>query len=270
MLCYIDGRWRPDHVRRIGEYSVIGNFRVNYQANFTTALIHEGAWVFEREHLARLSRDARALGFRAPSAKRIRSTVHEGIKRNRLIAGVVRIIVTAEHGGLSVFFEPLRATPRNVSLVLLESGPTKWSAHKVLGRPQLNELHDAAVQAGYFDALLLDGIDVLEATIANIFVLRRGTVYTPAADGRILPGVARKKLLAERGLNIQEHNLWTADISSCEGIFITNSLRGPVPVSRIESQDGSLAWHSQAPWTWLRPFRKSWRGIIAAELARQK
>lgn len=267
MLCYIDGRWYSDPNSGSRKPGIVSDNPTTCQANFTTASICEGAWLFEHEHLKRLSHDARALGFRAPSANRIRSVVNEGIKRNRLNAAVVKIIVTAARNGLRVFFAPPRPTPRNVSLVLLESAPTKCSAHKVLVRTQLDFLHRAAARVGCFDALLTDGKHVLETTIANLFVLRRGAVFTPIADGRILAGIARQTLLAERDLNIQERSLRPADIISCDGFFIANSVRGPMPVRSIERQDGALVWKSQPPWTWLPPFRKAWKRIIAAQIA---
>ena len=70
-------------------------------------------------------------------------------------------------------------------------------AHKWVDRAALAEIQEPEV------ALLLDSDGtVLEASRANVFVVRDGAIVTPPLDGRILPGTARGALIevaASRG-----------------------------------------------------------------------
>jgi branched-subunit amino acid aminotransferase/4-amino-4-deoxychorismate lyase len=270
MQCYIDGQWQRGQSARIPADDT--GFQLGLGI-FTTAAITSRVPLFMSAHLQRLSGDARALGFRAPTAKDIRSVVCDGIDRNRLANGVVKIIVTAgrvnrnrSRSALYVFLEPPRPSPGIVRLLLLETTPTRWSAHKTLARAELVMLRHRATRARCFDALMLDQNDVLETTIANLFLLRRGTVITPRADGRILPGIARQRLVADRDLCIREQRVRIKDIENCEGMFVTNCVRGIMPVSTVKGPDGTILWRSGESQTWIETIRQAWMRIIAAEI----
>jgi len=85
--------------------------------------------------------------------------------------------------------------------------------------------------------LICDGDEALEAGWANLFAVREETLWTPPADGRILPGTARAAILAialAEGLNVREQPLPAADLQSAEEIFLTNSIRGIEPASALD------------------------------------
>jgi para-aminobenzoate synthetase/4-amino-4-deoxychorismate lyase len=91
-------------------------------------------------------------------------------------------------------------------------GPHKW-----LDRPQ-----DPA-----WLAVDLDGA-VLEAAWANVWVEDgEGALLTPPADGRILPGITRERLLAFAGA--REAALTLADLTSARAILLSSSVRLVTP-----------------------------------------
>jgi para-aminobenzoate synthetase / 4-amino-4-deoxychorismate lyase len=74
---------------------------------------------------------------------------------------------------------------------------------------------------------------VLEASRANVFVVRDGTVTTPPADGRILPGVTRAlvlELAAEAGIGAGEAAFSLEDLLAADEVFLTGAVRGVEPV----------------------------------------
>jgi para-aminobenzoate synthetase/4-amino-4-deoxychorismate lyase len=102
----------------------------------------------------------------------------------------------------------VRLEPRTLAGGL---GPHKW-----LDRPQ-----DPA-----WLAVDLDGT-VLEAAWANVFIEDRdGALLTPPADGRILPGLTRARLLAVHGA---EAALTLADLEHARAILLTSSVRLVTP-----------------------------------------
>ncbi|MDQ2631353.1 MAG: aminotransferase class IV [Actinomycetota bacterium] len=86
-------------------------------------------------------------------------------------------------------------------------------------------------------AMLVDGNEVLEADRANVFAVRKGTVFTPPLDGRILPGVTRAttiELARAQGIEVIEGGLTAEQIRQSEEVFLTNSIRGIEPVGSLD------------------------------------
>jgi para-aminobenzoate synthetase/4-amino-4-deoxychorismate lyase len=103
--------------------------------------------------------------------------------------------------------------------------PGGIGAHKWRDRRLLDALSDVCAPA---TPLLVD-LDggLLESAYANVFVQLDGALRTPPADGRILPGILRERLL-EDGL-AAEAPLTLADLDRAEAILLGNALRGLVP-----------------------------------------
>ena len=102
-------------------------------------------------------------------------------------------------------------------------GPHKWRDRTLL---KAHESDDPATLPLLVDA---DGF-LLEASRANV-VLRAGdgTLYTPPADGRILPGVT----VARAGAT--ERVLTLEDLRAAEAIYVTSALRGLQPATLSRS-----------------------------------
>ncbi len=93
--------------------------------------------------------------------------------------------------------------------------------------------------------LVLDArAEVLEASRANVFAVEDGVLVTPAADGRILPGVARAKAIEiarEIGIEVREESLDVERLIASGEAFLTGSIRGIEPVRMVgESTLGPL------------------------------
>ncbi len=105
-------------------------------------------------------------------------------------------------------------------------GPHKWADRRRLG-----ELAGGPVP------LLLDRDQVLEAGRANVFVAIGNALFTPRADGRILPGVSRRGAIVaarEAGIEVEERQLTRDELLAADEVFLTGSVRG---VERARSLD---------------------------------
>jgi para-aminobenzoate synthetase/4-amino-4-deoxychorismate lyase len=96
-------------------------------------------------------------------------------------------------------------------------------------------------------ALLVDGDEVLEAGRANVFAVRKGALFTPPLDGRILPGVTRAtviELARDQGIEVEERTLTLGDLRKSDEVFLTNSIRGIEVVASVAGApvqpDGSM------------------------------
>src|SRR6185436_3855889 len=109
-------------------------------------------------------------------------------------------------------------------------GAHKWADRRLLDR--------FAASVDNEVPLLLDADGtVLEASRANVFAARDGTLFTPPADGRIVPGIARRRtieLASASGQEVHEEQLSLDDLFAADEVFLTNSVRGVEPVRSID------------------------------------
>jgi para-aminobenzoate synthetase/4-amino-4-deoxychorismate lyase len=70
---------------------------------------------------------------------------------------------------------------------------------------------------------------VLEASRANVFVVENGSVVTPPADGRLLPGVTRARVVELAG--VREEPIDLDRLHAADEVFLTGSVRGVEPVA---------------------------------------
>jgi para-aminobenzoate synthetase/4-amino-4-deoxychorismate lyase len=112
-------------------------------------------------------------------------------------------------------------------------GPHKWRDRSWLER---QDCRSGEV------LLLIDGDGVLEASRSNLFAVLGPTVLTPPTDGRILPGLARHRvieLLRRDGFEVREERTTLDAMAVASEVFVTNSLRG---VEWVGSCDGVGIW----------------------------
>lgn len=210
---------------------------------FETLLVAAGRPVRAAAHLDRLEASARALFHQGLPAE-LPDSIREAAAP--LALGRMRIDLLPEPGGTpptlrfeiaaapidpAIFF-PARADGADIRTV---RHPGWAGAHKWADRDWL-EAQEA--ELGEVVPLILtpDG-EVLEAGRANVFAVVDGTLATPPADGRILPGTARAatlELAADLGIPTAERPLTLADLQRADDLFLTSSLRGIRPVRSLD------------------------------------
>lgn len=208
---------------------------------FETLLVVDGRPVELDAHLARLAASIEAL-YGADAATDPREEIVDrarGLNLGRLRATLApganeqleTEIVTAEVDPALVFPGLERAV--SVHTVLLEGG---LGAHKWVDRALIEETEARLPSDGV--AVLVDhGGAVLEALRANVFAVQGETLATPPADGRILPGIARRrvaKAAEAAGLRLRETELTVGDLMAADEVFLAGSVRGVEPVRAVD------------------------------------
>ena len=88
-----------------------------------------------------------------------------------------------------------------------------------------------AILNGYDEAIMLshDG-HVSEGSAENIFIIKKGVIYTPDASQNILEGCTRKTIMtladAELGLRVVERAIDRSEVFSADEVFLTGSAAG--------------------------------------------
>jgi len=238
---------------------------------FETLLVAGGVPRELDAHLERLRGSLRAL-YRAALPDGARELARERAAGVRL--GRLRLSATPPTGGGEPRLDAAvqQVMPANVlpswELALdLRTVPLEhWrGAHKWTDRRLLEAIDARAAPEG---ALLLDARDgcVLETTRASVFAVGAdGVVRTPPLDGRILPGVARARVIAllrAAGLELREESLRLEQLLAASELLATGSVRGVEP---IRSVDGvAVGGPGPVSAALARELRALWLGSVVA------
>ena len=223
---------------------------------YDTVLVEDGVARDLDAHLARLDASVRSVygvTIRAGLDDAVVRRAAGLVGRHRLRidavpdAGDVRVSMTTSELGTD---RPAwRLVPRTVPGGL---GEHKWADRRVVD----NDLGPAG------DVLVLDTDNtLLECGRASLFLVRDDGVHTPAADGRILPGTARARLVElfrDAGVPVFQHRLTLDDLRGAGEVFVANALRGVVPVTQVE---GVGTWAAGSTTAWAADaLREFWAG----------
>jgi branched-subunit amino acid aminotransferase/4-amino-4-deoxychorismate lyase len=187
------------------------------------------------------------------------------------IGGDVRLRITLS-GGLatatassSVLWmsaSPLPPPSRPAGTVITQSievaHDDPLARHKTLNYWRKRIAHALALEAGSDDVLCLTaGRLICETTRANVFLVEGDRLVTPGTEGPLLLGVMRGFVLdvARRiGLDVEERPVPLESLHTFDEAFLTNSVRGMLPVARLMSAE----WSAPGPvtrWLWAEVLR---------------
>ena len=142
--------------------------------------------------------------------------------------------------------------PQGLTLIVSEqliSQGNPTSTHKSLNYLNRRVAHDEAISQGAHEALLTSPHrQVWEGSRSNIFAINKNKLLTPSAQGPLLRGVARDlviRVAESLGLECEETAITLVDLELMDEIFLTNAVRGVMPVACLRS----FVRGAPGPWT---------------------
>jgi branched-chain amino acid aminotransferase len=216
------------------------------------------------EHLDRLRRSADRLLLRLPPREEIEKAILETVAAAGNPESRVRVMVT--RGGGKLDLDPASADePRLVVIVQPLGGPTREMYDSgvavaiVSVTRNLPGAIDPAIKSGNYlnnvlalsearrripgahEAILLSATgSVAEGATSNVFVVRDGSVETPALSVGILDGVTRGKVMAlarDNGIGCREAEFMSPDVlRAADEIFLTSAARAVLPVTQVDGR----------------------------------
>jgi branched-chain amino acid aminotransferase len=203
-------------------------------------------------HLDRLLETARFLELAAIERPRLAEAVHRTLAAAGPGEQRIRIVLTRGPGSLAarlgelgpgraiVIVEPLPPQPAALSLAVVD-WPLPARAqrgHKTLAYLDAVIARELARAAGADEAIRIDAEGhAVEGATCNLFAIHGGEVSTPPVDRGALPGIVRARVLAicaRDGIAAHVRPLPLRDLWIAQEVFVTSSLRGVVPVTRID------------------------------------
>lgn len=256
---YIDGKYYPKENAKV---SVYDHGLLYGDGIFEGIRAYNGRVFRLDEHLIRLYESAKSLHIEIPiSLDEMRTIVLETLQRNQLSDSYIRLMVTRGVGDLGL--DPRKCSKASIICITdtiklypadaYENGLRIMTASTRKNPPDclspriksMNYLNNIlakieAIGAGLSESLMLDKNGFLtECTSENIFLVKRGVVYTPTSVVGILEGITRSvvmELAGKEKMDVQmafltPHDLYTAD----EG-FVTGTGAEILPVVEIDGR----------------------------------
>ena len=223
----------------------------------------KGTAIFRlQEHTDRLFRSAHILGMNMPHTKEhLNQAQRAAVRENKLVSAYIRPMAFygAEAMGISA-----RTLSTHVIVAAWQWGAylgqealdhgirvktSSFSRHHVnitmckakANGNYMNSIlaHREAEQDGYQEALLLD-VDgfVAEGSGENIFIVRKGKLYTPDLTSA-LEGITRDtivQLAAEEGLQVIEKRITRDEVYSADEAFFTGTAAEVTPIRELDNR----------------------------------
>lgn len=256
---YIDGTWYPKEEAKI---SVFDHGFLYGDGVFEGIRAYNGRVWRLSEHLDRLYDSAKGIWMEIPlSWKEMEGVVLETLRRNNLRDAYIRLVVSRGAGDLGL--DPRKCpTPTIVCItdkISLYPEEVYTVGMKVISvstrkispatySPQLKSLNYlssimakiTAIQAGYPEVVMLNQEGyVTEGTGDNLFIIKKGKVYTPPVYLGALPGMTREvvmEICAEQGIPCEEKVFTLHDLYIADEAFLTGTAAEVCPIVEVDNR----------------------------------
>lgn len=114
----------------------------------------------------------------------------------------------------------------------------------------LQQAKDEGVQEALFSR---DG-KLTEGSACNLFLVKRGVIYTPKRSSEILGGITRELILEladQHGIQYQEIDIDYERLLAADEVWVSSSTRGVIPIVEIDGQQ--IGEGNKGP-VWMRMF----------------
>lgn len=258
-LIFINGEFKTKEQATI---SVFDHGFLYGDGVFEGIRIYGGNIFRSQAHLERLYDSAKAILLDIPyTLEELEKCVVETVRKNDLVDAYVRLVVSRGVGGLGL--DPERCPHPNVIIIVdqvrlypasfYEEGMPIITASTRRNSPDaldpriksLNYLNNIlakteAKRAGMEEALMLNSAGyVAECTGDNIFLVKKGVLYTPPSYVGALEGVTRQAIIdiaTKNGIAVKEEPFTLQSVYTADEVLLTGTAAEVIPVVEVDGR----------------------------------
>ena len=256
---YVDGKFYPKSQAKV---SVFDHGLLYGDGIFEGIRAYEGTVFKLREHIDRLYKSAHMIMLVIPIARdeMIQKTL-ETLRKNNLRDAYIRLVVTRGTGDLglnpkkcpkptiiiiadtiSLHMAGAKETGIAAMISWVKRDPVDATSHEIKSLNYLNSIlaKIEANIAGVDEAICLDKNGfVCEGVAENIFIVRKGKLYTPPTYTGALRGITAESVqdLAKMlGYDAKEKNITPFELFNADEVFFTGTAAEIIPVREINKR----------------------------------
>lgn len=256
---YMDGEFVKKEDARI---SVFDHGFLYGDGIFEGIRVYNGNVFRLREHLERLYDSGKSIMLHIPlSIEEMEKRVVETVRKNQLRDAYIRLVVSRGVGDLGL--DPEKCPHPNVIIIVdklaiysqelydnglkMVSVPTRRNVPEALNPKikSLNYLNNVLVKieanrAGAGEALMMNAEGyVTEGSSDNIFIVKRGVIYTPPTYMGALEGITRQAIIDichRIGYTIKEEPFTRHDVYVADEVFLTGTAAEVIAVVDVDGR----------------------------------
>lgn len=220
-----------------------------------------GGVLLHKEHLERLYTSAEGVRLPIVPPAEYERQLFSAIKASGLASGYIRVVLTRGVAGLDlnptrcvdskliVIVATLKLFPdelyeKGVKLIIARTNKVPYRSFdcRIKSCNYLSNLMALweAIDSGASEAIMTDENGVVsETTMANIFGVTNGLLFTPGSDTNCLEGITRAKVMEiglEQSLKVEQGRYTSRDFMLADEVFLTGTGAGVLPVTQIENK----------------------------------
>ncbi|WP_373485173.1 aminotransferase class IV [Acetobacterium malicum] len=217
---------------------------------FETINVAQGQPVFFEDHMERLKQSALVMSLKLTShPEQIWTDCLKVIAKNEMERGGLRVTLSK---GLTADNLLITARENHYDRQMFEQGvkictsdAVRNETSRLVSIKSNNYLENLLIlneakTRGFCEAIFYNTQGYLaEGCMTNLFLIKNGTVYTPARDCGLLAGIIRNRvigLLKANHIAIEEGHYTGDQLRAADEVFITNSLMEIMPVKQVDKQ----------------------------------
>lgn len=212
---------------------------------FNTMLAVDGRIVRAEAHMEKLLRDARVFwgeDFKIFSTKKLIDSANQLLQKNNFLNShyAINVILTPDDAGKTSITIRAQSAPEHyppIHAVIAQS--TRRNEGSPLSLIKCANYSDnlmalrEAESNGANEAILLNNLGQITcATMSNVFIVKKGVLLTPPLSDGANEGITRTLIIEKFGAI--EQSLTPDDLYTSEGIYLTSSIRGALPVITLD------------------------------------
>ncbi|MGQ9624354.1 MAG: branched-chain-amino-acid transaminase [Candidatus Bathycorpusculaceae bacterium] len=259
LLVYIDGEYYPKSQAKI---SVYDHGLLYGDGVFEGIRAYNGVVFKLKEHVDRLYRSAHTIMLQIPIPKEeMIKIILETLRKNKLKDAYIRLVVTRGVGDLgldprkcakptiivitdTIKLHASEAKEKGVTAMLswVKRDPVDATTHEIKSLNYLNSIL-AKIEAnigGVDEAICLDKNGyICEGVAENIFIVKKGRIFTPPSYTGALPGITAEaviNLARKLGYEVVEKNITPYELFNADEVFFTGTAAEIVPVREINKR----------------------------------
>ncbi|NWF87099.1 branched-chain-amino-acid transaminase [Candidatus Bathyarchaeota archaeon] len=259
LLVYIDGKYYPKSQAKV---SVYDHGLLYGDGVFEGIRVYDGIVFRLKEHIDRLYCSAHAIMLEIPMTKEeMIKTVLETLRKNNLKDAYIRLVITRGVGDLglnpkkcakptiiiitdTISLHKSEAKEKGVTAMLswVKRDPVDATSHEIKSLNYLNSIL-AKIEANISnvdEAICLDKNGfICEGVAENIFIIKRGKIFTPPSYTGALPGITAEavmNLARKMGYEVKEKNITPYELFTANEVFFTGTATEIVPVREINKR----------------------------------